>query len=216
MLNTTKLAGWIVCVGLLCFAVTASAQGAGSPITPKIKTELFNGQDIKGWMAYHKTNVEPGTVWSVKNGVLNCVGKPNGYLRTEQAYANYKATVEWRFTKPGNTGVLVHMNGPEKVWPPCVECQGMHQHQGDMYFWSGSKCNEQTKGPKVPRKGDDSEKPPGEWNIYQVICADDTITILVNGKEINKATGCSPTSGYIGIQCEGAELEVRRVTVEPL
>ena len=138
------------------------------------------------------------------------------YLRTAQAYANYKVTVEWRFVKAGNTGVLVHMTGPEKVWPKCVECQGMHGKQGDMYFWSGAQCHELTKGPKVPRQGADAEKPPGEWNLYQVVCAGNTVTILVNGQEMNKATQCDPASGYIGLQCEGAELEVRHVTLEPL
>jgi hypothetical protein len=49
-----------------------------------------------------------------------------------------------------------------------------------------------------------------------VLCAKDTITILVNDKEMNKTSGGSLTAGQIGIQCEGAQLEVRKVTLEPL
>lgn len=192
-------------------------QAQTAAVVPKAKVELFNGKDINGWVAHHKTNVAPATVWGVKNGVLTCAGKPNGYLRTAQAYGDYKVTVEWRFPgKPGNTGVLVHMNAPDKVWPLSVECQGMNKHQGDMYFWSGSNCREKGQGPKVARTGEDAEKPPGQWNTYQVICAKDTITILVNGKVMNKTTGGTPTSGFLGLQCEGAELEIRRVTLEPL
>jgi hypothetical protein len=211
-----RILGIVLGTSLLLGATIGYAQTVGTPITPKQKIELFNGKDIKGWVTHHKTNVEPATVWSVKDGVLHCVGKPNGYLRTDKAYANYKVTVEWRFAKPGNTGVLVHMNGPEKVWPKSVECQGAHKSQGDMYFWSEAKCNELIKGPKVPRKGADAEKPPGEWNTYQVVCAGDTVTIFVNGQEMNKATKCAPASGYVGLQCEGGQLEVRRVTLEPL
>ena len=48
-----------------------------------------------------KGDVDPKTVWSVADGVIKCLGKPNGYLRTEQAYHDYKVTVEWRFTKAG-------------------------------------------------------------------------------------------------------------------
>ena len=152
----------------------------------------------------------------MKDGAITCTGKPNGYLHTDKSYADYKVTVEWRFTKPGNTGVLVHMNGPGKIWPLCVECQGMHAQQGDMYFWSGAKCAELTKGPKVARKSPDAEKPVGEWNTYQVVCAKDTITIVVNGQEMNRSTAGSVQSGRIAIQCEGAGLEVRKVTLEPL
>jgi len=102
------------------------------PIEPKEKIELFNGKDMDGWVSHLKDNTEAAKVWSVKDGLLLCVGKPNGYLRTEKSYANYKLTVEWRFAKAGNTGVLVHINGKDKVWPLCVECQGMHKAQGDM------------------------------------------------------------------------------------
>ena len=203
---------------LLSFVMAAPsfAQDAQQPVVPTAKTELFNGKDLTGWVSYLKDNAEAAKTWSVKDGVLECTGHPNGYLRTEKAYADYKVTVEWKFTKAGNTGVLVHMHQPEKIWPLTVECQGMHAAQGDMYFWSGAKATELTKGVKVPRKAPDAEKPVGEWNTFQVICAKDTITILVNGTEMNKATGCSLTSGQIGLQCEGAGLEVRRVTLEPL
>jgi hypothetical protein len=204
------------CLTLILAATTAIAADEQKPIEPKEKIELFNGKDMDGWVSHLKDNTEASKVWSVKDGLLLCVGKPNGYLRTEKSYANYKVTVEWRFAKAGNTGVLVHINGKDKVWPLCVECQGMHNQQGDMYFWSGAKAKELTKGVKVPRKAPDAEKPVGEWNTFQVLCSSDTITILVNDKEMNKTTGGSLTGGQIGIQCEGAQLEVRRVTLEPL
>jgi len=144
------------------------------------------------------------------------VGKPNGYLHTTKSYANYKLSLEWRFVKSGNTGVLVHIAGPDKVWPFCIECQGMHNSQGFMYFWSGAKAKELLKGTEVKRTGEDNEKPLGEWNNYQVICDKDTVTILVNGKVMNKVTECSPTAGQIAIQCEGAQIEIKNIFIEPL
>ena len=202
-------------LGLALIANT-SAQEAEKPTVPSARTELFNGKDLTGWVSYLKDNADAAGTWSVQDGLLKCTGKPNGYLRTEKNYADYKVTVEWKFTKPGNTGVLVHMHQPENIWPLTVECQGMHDHQGDLFFWSGAKCAELTKGPKVPRKAADAEKPVGEWNLFQVVCAKDTVTIFVNGTEMNTATACSITSGQIGIQSEGGALEIRRVTLEPL
>jgi 3-keto-disaccharide hydrolase len=139
-------------------------------------------------------------------------------MRTEQTYRDYKLTVEWRFTKAGNTGVLVHMGLPDKVWPRCFECQGMHNHQGDFWLWGGADCKE----PKIPGKNGiampekSNEKDVGEWNTYEVDCSGDTIKIIVNGKLMNTATGCNETSGRIGIQSEGGEIEVRKITLEPL
>jgi hypothetical protein len=150
--------------------------------------------------------------------VIKCAGKPNGYMRTEQPYKDYKLTVEYRFVRPGNTGNLVHMQQPDAVWPKCFECQGMHKHQGDLWLWGGADCRE----PKNPGQNGfattvkSNEAPVGEWNTYQVECRGDTINITVNGKLKNTATGCNVTSGSIGIQCEGAEIEVRSISIESL
>jgi hypothetical protein len=33
---------------------------------------------------------------------------------------------------------------------------------------------------------------------------------------MNQITGCTFTSGYIGIQAEGGDIEVRKLTLQPL
>jgi len=56
----------------------------------------------------------------------------------------------------------------------------------------------------------------GEWGSYQVVARGDTVEIIVNGKSMNKITGCNVSSGFIGIQSEGAEIELRKIHLEPL
>ena len=185
---------------------------------PAPKVELFNGKDFTGWKLFSGDDSDPAKVWRVENGVIKCLGKPNGYMRTEQPYHDYKLTVEWRFIEPGNTGVLVHMALPDKVWPRSFECQGMHRHQGDIWLWDGADCKE----PKIEGKNGftktrkSNEKEPGEWNTYEVECRGSTIKIYVNGKLMNTATECNATSGFIGLQSEGAVMEVRKVSLTPL
>ena len=41
-------------------------------------------------------------------------------------------------------------------------------------------------------------------------------SFIVNGKLMNIATECNETSGMIGIQSEGTEIEVRKIYAEPL
>jgi hypothetical protein len=60
------------------------------------------------------------------------------------------------------------------------------------------------------RGKDTAEAPVGEWNTIEAICDGDTITNIVNGRTVNKATNVKPSRGRLGIQSEGAELFVRR------
>ncbi|MCX6919181.1 MAG: DUF1080 domain-containing protein [Verrucomicrobia bacterium] len=202
-------------------ATTAPAAAAA---TPSAKVELFNGKDLTGWTSFLKGSTPAAETWSVKDGLLACTGKPNGFLRTEKSYKQYKFTVEWRFTKPGNTGVVVHMTAPDAIWPKSIECQGMNKNQGDFYFWSGATSKEGVamkakdgtiRGYRIGKQLD-AEKPAGEWNTFTTICDKDTVTILVNGKEVNKATGTNLSEGFIGLQSEGGAFEVKRCTLEPL
>jgi hypothetical protein len=62
----------------------------------------------------------------------------------------------------------------------------------------------------------DAEKPLGEWNVVEVICDGDTITNIVNGVVVNKATRASVTRGKIILQSEGAEVFFRNITLTPL
>jgi hypothetical protein len=211
----------------LAAALVASAfvsAFAADATTPTAKTELFNGKDTAGWTAFPEATSKD--TWAVKDGLLVCTGKPNGFLRTTNSYKQYKFTVEWRFVKPGNTGVIVHMTPPDAVWPKSIECQGMHDRQGDFYFWNGATVKDGTvipdkktgkiRGYRIGRPGESAEKPVGEWNTFTTVCDKDTVTIIVNGKEVNKASGANLSEGFIGLQVEGASFEVRRCTLEPL
>ena len=69
---------------------------------------------------------------------------------------------------------------------------------------------------RVPKKEESSENAPGEWNRYEITCSDSTITLMVNGKLQNTATGTSVQSGKICLQSEGKPIEFRKVVLGPL
>jgi len=216
------MARWsVMLVALACALVVPAASVAAEAeeaIEPKERTELFNGKDCTGWDFCVRGKNEPGDTFKVEDGLLKCSGRPAGYIRTEKAYKNYKLVIEWRFVKPGNSGVLVHMSGPDRVWPRSLECQGMYKNQGDFWVIGGFECKEHKgkKGRRVPKKGPSNEKPVGEWNTYEIICDGDTVLPYVNGKLMNEAHECSDTSGKICIQSEGGQWEARKIYLEPL
>ena len=201
-------------------ATTSTLVAQTNAITPANKIELFDGKSFSGWTFVSKsTNAPAASIWSVTNGVIACKGKPNGYARTLQTYHDYRLHAEWRFPAgAGNSGVFLHVNPPDKVWPLCFEAQLQSGSAGEVRMNGGSSANGLTaENPKsVPRQQPSSEKPLGEWNSYDIICRSNTISVRVNGVLQNEITGTSVSSGAIGLQAEGKPVEFRNIFIEPL
>ena len=207
------------------------AQEEGSDYPPPHVREnsiaLFNGRDFTGFTFCMKDDAAPAPTWTVTNGVIHCTGTPTSYLRSTQVFSNYFLTVEWRFVKiapkADNTGVLVHMQAPDKLWPPCVQVQGKHTRQGDLFLMAGAESKEHKgKDANTPvlMRGQlieqPAEKPVGEWNKFETICLHGKVEAFINGKFVNETTECTLDSGFIGMQCEGAEFEIRSIIFSPL
>lgn len=205
----------------LLFFIVSTVGGwcadTNAPITPTQPIQLFDGQTLTGWTAVAKgTNTT--AIWFATNGVIQCLGKPYGYLRTLQAYRDYQLHVEWRWPDgPGNSGVFVQLNPPDQVWPYCYEAQLLAGNAGEVRLNGGSTIKGLPPGTKsVPRRQPSSEKPAGEWNSYDITCCGDAISVRVNGVLQNEVTGTAVQSGCIGLQAEGALVEFRNLTVAPL
>ena len=209
----------------LLFILAASAVSAAelpAPVSPTERVDLFNGKDFSGWTICLRSNAPPADTFAVSNGLMHCTGQPYGYARTDKSFRDYKLTVEWRFVKiaprADNTGVFVHVQLPDKVFPFCIENQGQHQHLGDFIFQGGAMF-QGTNGMKqgqIRMKAPQNEKPVGEWNTYEIFCRGDTVTNYVNGTLMNGVSGCNASSGTIAMQAEGGEWEARKIFIEPL
>jgi hypothetical protein len=209
---------------ILAFAEFISAQ-TGIVVTPTSRIELFNGTNFDGFTFCMIADADPMKTWSVTNGVIHCNGSVIGYLRTLQSYSNYVVTVEWRFVavapRKDNTGVLVHMQWPDKVWPPCIQNQGKSGRQGDLFVMSGVECKEHLALGKdantpVALRGEPNENAVGEWNTNITDCLGNDVQAIINGKLLNEITECSVSSGFVGIQSEGADFEIRKIYLEPV
>lgn len=194
-------------------------------ITPTNRIELFNGTNFDGFTFCMNNNADWTKTWSVTNGIIHCNGSAIGYLRTLQTFSNYVITVEWRFLyvtpKKNNTGVLVHMQLPDKVWPMCVQNQGKSGRQGDLFVMSGAECKEHLALGKdantpVPLRGTSNENPVGEWDTNVTVCAGNDVQAIINGKLLNEITECTVSSGFVGIQSEGADFEIRKIELQPI
>jgi Domain of Unknown Function (DUF1080) len=192
---------------------------------PTNHVELFNGTNLDGFTFCMTADADPAKTWVVTNGVIHCTGAAVGYLRTLQSYSNYVVTVVWRFIKvepkKDNTGVMVHMQLPDKIWPMCIQNQGKSGRQGDLFVMSGVECKEHLALGKdantpVALHGEANENAIGEWNTNVTVCAGNDVKAIINGKLLNEITECTVSSGFVGIQSEGADFEIRSIDCCPL
>jgi hypothetical protein len=212
--------------GVLLTAAVLAAAALAAPADDKKDegfTPLFNGKDFTGWkFELAKKDADPAKTWSVQEGVIVCTGKPAGYFYTEKSFKNYVLRFDWRYKRPagltddkdfrGNSGCLVHIQPPQKVWPKCVEVQGMNRDHGMLLAVSGAKVNDKKFD---AGKLAEVRKPVGEWNTTEVLCKDGEVTAKVNGSQVSSGKS-DLTEGAIGFQSEGAEIHFKNILIKEM
>lgn len=159
----------VISLCVACLAVfystplsTALAQESASGVTPAIEAgaeiqktagewiQLFNGQDLTGWIPkirYEELGVNYGDTFRVEEGLLKVryeaehypeFGERFGHLFYEKPFSHYRLRVEYRFVGeqcaggPGwatrNSGMMLHGEDPalmtvEQDFPASIECQ---------------------------------------------------------------------------------------------
>jgi hypothetical protein len=219
--------GWSTLIALLLvLAVAPAGAGEGKAVA------LFNGKNLEGWGHFLvEPEVGMADVWSVEEGILVCKGEPLGYLHTTGEYTSYELVVEWRWapgTEPGNSGVLLRINGEPRAIPRSYEAQLRSGDAGDVYgFWGMPLSGDESRKKEVKghemlgdmigfSKSEAAENAPGEWNRYEIRLAGPELVVKVNGKEVNVASEAKVLAGPIGLQSEGGEIHFRKVELTPL
>lgn len=215
-------------VFLLSWGVTLSAD------PPFQYKDLFNGQDLSGWVDVNTSE----ETWRVEDGLLICSGHPIGVMRSKKQYENFLLHVEWRHMEPGgNSGIFAWSEGtvPEgKRLPKGLEIQMLELDWPKLHpYEDGSLppvayvhgelfgANGLTAKPDNPR-GNRSKslenrcKPRGEWNTYDVVCVDGVVKLAVNGKFVNGVSHSSVKKGYLCLESEGAEIHFRKIQIMEL
>ena len=210
----------LLTLAVLTAVLVLAGQTTRAADDDKDFVKLFNGKDFTG-LKFEIGKSDPTKTWSVAEGIIVCTGKPNGYFYTEKSYKNYHLKCDVRYAKPkdltddskfgGNSGVLVHITGDHKVWPKCVEAQGMNKDMANLFAIGGAKGSFK-KDAEAQKK---AIKPVGEWNLFEVISKDGELTTKVNGAQVSTGKG-ELTEGPIGWQSEGAEIHFKDIKIKEL
>jgi hypothetical protein len=200
-------------VAVLAWAVV----GRGTSVAADEFVPLFPDLDVK---SMEFVGIGPETIQIVE-GEIRVSGKPNGYFATKKDYKNYVLKFEWMYERPsnlesdakfrGNSGLLLHIQEPHKVWPKCIEIQLQNSSAGAVIAIGGAKC----QGQRTPA-AKEAIRPVGQWNQEEVTCRDGSITCTINGVVASRGTGATPDRGPIGWQSEGAPIRFRNVLIRAL
>lgn len=210
-------------------AAAALTVAVAVPAAAADETKLFNGKDLSGWTFFLDKSgpnadgsMKREDVWKVEGGKIHCSGVPNGYLRTTADYKDFVLTLEWRWAdKPGNSGVLLRVTGPDKIWPKTIEAQLQSGNAGDFWLMDGAVLDTDPAhgDPKAANhrlKMKAAEKPAGEWNVYEITMDGSRVLLKVNGEVVNEGTGAEEVAGKIALQSEGAPIEFRNIRLVPV
>jgi hypothetical protein len=205
----------------LGIVVGAVALGLGLAARADDKEEGFvtlgNGQDMSEFVL-----VKGGEkTWSVRDGVIVCSGSPAGYFATKKSYKNYVFRFDFRYARPaglkkdddfnGNSGYLIHITGEHKVWPKCIEVQGLNRAAGQIFAISGAKAVKAKDDGAARQK---ALKPVGEWNSLEIVSKNGALTAILNGVKVCESEPGDVFEGPIGFQAEGAEIHFRHLRIQ--
>lgn len=194
-------------------AVPAKTQAAGDD------AELLLRDFPKGWLHFSS---EQGTLltttWQIsqeqdanKEPVLVCLGKPDGYVRTEKEYQNFELELEWKYPVDpnGNSGILLFTIEKDMIWPKSIQVQLHRPTAGSVFASNGAKVDN-------PLSAKDLSQPVNDWNHCRIVCVDGRVTVSVNGTKVGEVTGCMPQKGCVGLQSEGSEIHFRNLKIKSL
>lgn len=181
--------------------VTPGKATANAAITaPSDAIILFDGKDLSKW----KDKDGGPAKWEVKNGAFT-VKKGTGDITTKQEFNDFQLHIEWlipatitgKSQARGNSGIFLQ---------GIYELQVLDNYNNRTYS-NGQAGSIYKQTPPLKN----AMRPPGEWNVYDVIYTaprfkEDSslfsparVTVIHNGVVIQNNTEIRGTTPYIGL-----------------
>ena len=117
----------------------------------------------------------------------------------------YDVSLTCAVRREGNGDVVWEKGGGAEVFG-----RGNRKHINPSYRDPGWKDERGFRGPR------DVEKPVGEWNTLEVVCAGRFVRVILNGTVVNEGGDAVPRSGKILLQSEFAEVFYRNIELRPV
>jgi len=222
----------------------AEKTNKGEPVTGALITGDEPGFVELTAKDFTNVNCDADTwTWDDDN-VARCKGTPIGVFRSVKPYTNFELVYQWLYPKPGgNSGTFIWtpqaaLDKPQKNGLPSggIEVQVLDIGFKTNYEKSGRKATWFTTHGDVFPVGsskmtpfeptspngsrsfprEERSKPSGQWNHYYVRAINGEVRLFVNGREVSGGRDCTPASGFICLESEGAEVYFKNMRLREL
>ncbi len=191
--------------------------------------EMFNGQDLTGWVAegvkeYNDNDNQVKPVWTVKDGLLRCDGNGFGFLRYDTEVTDFVYHVEFRMGKQCNSGLGIRHVKYEvsKSTATRPSYSGYEIQILDDEKSEPSKTSTASLYRYVAPTAN-SVKAAGEWNTIDIECRGPKIRITLNDKLVQDVDQTQveeirnkPLHGYVSVQNHGKLIEFRNLKLKKM
>ena len=190
---------------------------------------VFNGRDLAGFgflLGYNCTprpsgcgQTEPGTTFTVQNGIIMYSGSPEGYMYTQKKYLNFTLRFDYRY-KPHegmdsdadyytDSGYWFFINDLQ-VWPKAIKIHGMNSQVLAVEPLDTKVTSTEDEGARQR-----ALKPIGQWNSVEIVSNDGQIRSSLNETLISVVTQHEfKGPGHIGFQSEGGAIDWRNIRIK--
>jgi len=175
--------------------------------------ELFNGEDLSGWIKYGNEQ------WYVEDGLLVCESGPDkeyGYLATDMYYRDFDLSVDFKQVSDGNSGIYFRSTVEGTIisgWQ--VEVAPKGHDSGGIYESYGRGWLQQ-----IPDEKEEYLK-EGEWNTMRIRLEGSKVTTWLNGNLMVELedTLIGKANGRVALQIhDGGGIKVlwKNLVLQPL
>jgi hypothetical protein len=176
---------------------------------------LYTGIDLSGW------RIAPGHEghWQAKDWILSYgrnVETTFDNLWSQGSYGDFTMIVDWRYPKTpeplgkyfpgGQSAILLRGSVSHSVGTA-------HSQTG-----SGNVLGHEAKQGDYLSPNMRADRPPGEWNRFEITLRGDRLTVVLNGKTVQENVRLVniPRKGPIGLQGKGEAMEFANLYVKRL
>lgn len=225
-MNRHRISRWIssLLAGMACAVAAATCfADDNDALTP-----LFDGKDLKGWVAEGATEYSQAgqkhPMWTVEKGSLVTAGRGFGFLRYNKRFSDFRLQVEYRMLGNANSGIGIRT----AVYDPKKSTQtrpSFYSYEIQLLNDAGGKADNHSTGSLyryvAPTKIAAKKAP--EWNVVDIECVGPRIKISFNGEQVldfdqatNDELKNKPLEGYICLQSHTNRTEFRRVAIQEI
>jgi hypothetical protein len=171
----------VAALGLVARAGSqAAAQNGSGWIT------LFDGKNLDNWKAIGTAN------WRLEDGAA-VADDGNGFLVSNNDYADFQLRVEFWIEAKTNSGVFIRCTNPNEVNGKTAYEVNIWDTRPVQKYGTGAIVDVAAVDP-MPTAG-------GKWNVYEITAKGDTFTVVLNGqKTVDRAHADRFAKGRIALQ----------------